>query len=327
MRTGQASGQSALGGRGAEVRVIKRRRPGMWVLTGLTLTFAAWIVYQLVTNPGFQWHIVGQYMLQREVLRGLRLTIELTAICQALGIMLGVMLAVMRLSGNVVLNSLSSTYIWFFRGTPVLVQLVFWYNLASLFPRIGFGIPFGGPKFAFWNSNNVITPLVAAIVGLGLNEAAYMAEIVRGGLLSVDQGQADAARALGFNSWRTLRRIVLPQAMRAIIPPTGNDTIGMLKYTSLASVVSLQELTNSVQTIYNRTFQTIPLLIVASLWYLVLTTVLSVGQVYIERHYARGLNRRPPSFWRVLQRALRPRARIPGGPLEPGALKPTGESR
>ena len=167
---------------------------------------------------------------------------------------------------------------WFFRGTPVLVQLIFWFNLASLFPEVKLGIPFGGPALAEWQANALITPFLAALLGLGLNEGAYMAEIVRGGILGVDDGQTQAAKALGFTPRQTMRRIVIPQAMRIIIPPTGNQTIGMLKYTSLASVVAVAELLQSAQAIYNRTFETIPLLIVASLWYLILTTVLSIGR-------------------------------------------------
>jgi polar amino acid transport system permease protein len=197
-------------------------------------------------------------------------------------------LAVMRLSRNPLVSSASTLYVWFFRGTPVLVQLIFWFNLASLFPEIKLGIPFGGPALTEWETNALITPFLAALLGLGLNEGAYMAEIVRGGILGIDEGQTQASKALGFTQRQTMRRIVIPQAMRIIIPPTGNQTIGMLKYTSLASVVAVAELLQSAQAIYNRTFETIPLLIVASLWYLILTTVLSIGQHYIERHYARG---------------------------------------
>jgi polar amino acid transport system permease protein len=290
------------------LQVVRRTSIGMRLLTVVAVVFVAWIVYQLVTNGGFQWKVVGSYLFQHEVLHGLLLTVELTFICEAIGILLGILLAVMRVSRNRSLNTIATVYIWFFRGTPVLVQLVFWYNLASLLPTLSFGIPFGGPKLFLWSSNSVITPMIAAVVGLGLNEAAYMAEIVRGGLLSVDPGQSHAAMALGFDSGRMLRRIVLPQAMRSIIPPTGNNLIGMLKYTSLASVVSLQELTNSVETIYNRTFQTIPLLIVASLWYLALTSVLSVGQARIERHYSRGQNGHNLTVRHVWWRALTRRA-------------------
>jgi polar amino acid transport system permease protein len=220
----------------------------------------------------------------------------------------------MRLSKSLVLSSVASSYIWLFRGTPLLVQLLFWFNVASFVPRLSLGIPFG-PSFVSANTNNVVTVLAAAILGLGLNEAAYMSEIVRAGIVSVDAGQGEAALALGMNKRLVFRRIVLPQAMRVIIPPTGNQTIGMLKGTSLVSVISLPELLYSVQLIYARNFETIPLLVVASLWYLIVTTVLSVGQHYVERHFGRGrLRTEVPS---VMSRMLRSRR-------EPEYLGPDG---
>ncbi len=185
----------------------------------------------------------------------------------AIGIVGGVLLAVMRLSPNPVLAGTAGVYVWLFRGTPLITQLIFWNFLASLYPRLGLGIPFG-PTFVSVDTNAVISVFTAALLGLGLNEAAYMAEIVRGGIQSVDQGQSEAAGALGLSRAQTLRRIVLPQAMRVIVPPTGNETISMLKTTSLVVVIAYFELTVAVQTIYSRTFQTIPLLIVAALWYL-----------------------------------------------------------
>jgi len=183
--------------------------------------------------------------------------------------------------------SACSFYVGFFRGTPLLVQLIFWFNLAALYPAIAFGVPFG-PHLVTGDANKLITPFVAAILGLGLNEAAYMAEIVRAGLLSVDHGQTQAAQALGMTQRQIFRRIVLPQSMRVIIPPTGNQTISMLKTTSLVSVIALHDLLYASQIIYSRTYLVIPLLITASLWYLIVTTVLSVGQYYIERHFKRG---------------------------------------
>jgi polar amino acid transport system permease protein len=223
------------------------------------------------------------------------------------------------MSDNPVLRGVCGAYVWFFRGVPVLVQLVFWYNLSALLPRISFGIPFG-PEFASGQTNTLITPLLAAILGLGLNEAAYMAEIVRGGLLGVDPGQREASAALGISHARTLRRVVLPQAMRFIVPPTGSQVINMLKATSLVSVIALADLLYTVQSIYNRTFETIPLLIVACLWYLVMTSVLYVGQSFIERHYARGATRNAPQgFWDF---ALFRRRRAPrGATQEPQASK------
>jgi polar amino acid transport system permease protein len=270
------------------IEAVPLRRPGRWVAAAAVAVAAVWLVHSLVTNPGFQWGVVGHYMLSPEILKGMLMTVELTVLTMLVGIALGVLLAVMRLSRNPLVSGASALYVWFFRGTPVLVQLIFWFNLASLYPVLKLGIPFGGPTLASAQANVLITPFLAALLGLGLNEGAYMAEIVRGGILGIDQGQTDAAKALGFTPLQTMRRIVIPQAMRMIIPPTGNQTIGMLKYTSLASVVAVAELLQSAQAIYNRTFETIPLLLVASLWYLVLTTVLSIGQHHVERHYARG---------------------------------------
>jgi polar amino acid transport system permease protein len=223
----------------------------------------------------------------------LRITLELTAVAMGVGIFLGVVLAVMRLSPNPLISGASWAYIWFFRGTPVLVQLLFWNFISALYPTIALGVPFGGPHFNF-DANTLITPFVAATLGLGLNEGAYMAEIVRAGILSVGEGQTEAAQSLGMTRMQTMRRIVLPQAMRVIIPPTGNETISMLKTTSLVSVIAYTELLYTVQLIYAVNYQEIPLLIVASLWYLIVTSVLSVGQYYIERYYGRGSSRQQP---------------------------------
>jgi polar amino acid transport system permease protein len=220
-------------------------------------------------------------------------TLELTVIAMAIGIVLGVLLAIMRQSRNPLVSSGSWIYVWFFRGTPVLVQLLFWNFIAALYPRISLGIPFG-PQFIHANANQLITPFIAAILGLGLNEGAYMAEIVRAGILSVEEGQTDAALALGMTRLQTMRRIVLPQAMRVIIPPTGNETISLLKTSSLVSVIAYTELLYSAQLIYAVNYRTIPLLIVASIWYLIVTTVLSIGQYYVERYYGRGSARELP---------------------------------
>ena len=226
-----------------------------------------------------------------EVIHGLLVTLELTVIAMAIGIVLGVVLAVMRLSPNPLVSGGGWTYIWFFRGTPVLVQLLFWNFISALYPTIDLGIPFG-PAFIHADANKLITPFVAAILGLGLNEGAYMSEIVRAGIISVDEGQTEAASALGMTRLQTMRRIVLPQAMRVIIPPTGNETISMLKTSSLVSVIAYSELLYSVQLIYAVNYKQIPLLIVASIWYLIVTTVLSIGQYYIERRFGRGTTQR-----------------------------------
>src|SRR5258708_23991158 len=210
-----------------------------------------------------------------------------------IGILLGMILAVMRLSRNAVVSWLSWFSIWSFRGTPVLVQIFFWFNLALVLPHIGVGIP-GGPPLWGVSTNVLITPLMAAVFGLGFNEAAYMAEIVRAGIISVEHGQTEAAQALGMTRLQGMRRIVLPQAMRVIIPPTGNETISMLKTTSLAFVASVPELFTRADQIANSNFRYVELLFVASFWYLLMTSVLTVGQFYVERYFARGSQRELP---------------------------------
>ena len=303
---GQTSGPSAPPGTASaeEIKAVPVRHPGRWIAAVVVLVLFAMLVHSLATNSRFEWNIVGQYFLSSRVLKGLGVTILLTVVSMAIGIVLGVILAVMRLSQNPLLSGASWVYIWFFRGTPVLVQLLVWFNLAFLYPHVSIGVPFG-PSFASANANSLITPLLAAILGLGLNEGAYMAEIVRAGILSVEFGQSEAAQALGMTRAVTLRRIILPQAMRVIIPPTGNETISMLKTSSLASVITVTELLYAVQLIYSVNFKTIPLLIVASIWYLIVTSLLTVGQYYIERHFARGSARELPltprqRVWRYL---------------------------
>lgn len=279
------------------IKAVPVRHPWRWVAMVVLLILVIMFINMVVTNPLFEWGTVAQYFTASTILHGVQQTIILTIVAMAVGIILGTILAIMRLSPNPILSTVAWIYIWFFRGTPVLVQLIFWFNLAALIPQISIGIPFG-PAFVSADTNVVITPFVAAVLGLGLNEAAYMAEISRAGIQSVDEGQAEAATALGMSRTLTLRRIVLPQAMRVIIPPTGNETIGMLKTTSLVSIVTLPELLYSAQMIYSRTYETIPLLIVASGWYLILTSILTVGQYYIERHFGRGSSKnQPPTAW------------------------------
>ncbi|HUE25527.1 MAG TPA: amino acid ABC transporter permease [Solirubrobacteraceae bacterium] len=273
-----------------EIKAVPVRRPGRWIAAAVVLLFAAAAVRSIVTAKGFEWHVVGHYLFDSRVLHGVWTTIYLTVLSMLIGVALGILAAVMRLSPNPIVSRASWLYIWFFRGTPLLVQVLFWYNIASLFPIISLGIPFG-PSLIHEPANSLVTPLVAGLLALGLNEGAYMAEIVRAGIISVDEGQTDAAQSLGLSRLQTMRRIVLPQAMRVIIPPTGNETISMLKNTSLLYVAAFTELTYSVTQIYNVNFQTIPLLIVASIWYLVMTSVLYVGQYFIERRYGRGFSR------------------------------------
>ena len=256
----------------------------------MILVIAVQFVYLMLANPAFEWGVVVQYLVAPQILRGVGITLMLSGIAMAIGIVGGVIMAVCRLSSNVVLSSAAGAFIWFFRGVPVLVQLIFWYNLAALIPKISIAIPFG-PELVSWNTNDLISPISAAILGFGLNEIALMAEIVRGGILSVDLGQGETASALGMRKTRTLARIIVPQAMRFIVPPTGNQVISIVKATSLVSVIALSDILYTVQTIYNFNYKTIPLLVVASLWYLFTTSVLTVGQSFIERYYARGATR------------------------------------
>lgn len=271
--------------------VVAQRYPGRWISALVMAALTGLVAHSMITNPNFDWSTVGKYLFSPTILTGLWTTFWLTLVIMLLAIVLSVMLAVMRLSSNPLLVGFSRGWIWFFRGTPVLVQLIFWYNLSTLFPTISITIPWTDITFASWNTNDLITPLTAAIAGLALNEAAYMAEIIRAGLLSVDNGQVETTQAFGMSRSRALRRVIIPQAMRSIIPPTGNQLISMIKATSLVSVIAMGDLLYSVQAVYNRTFEIIPMLMVAVIWYLLITSILNVGQSAIERYYARGSKR------------------------------------
>ncbi len=271
--------------------VVAVRHPLRWVAVLVLGVLAAMLVHSLVTNPAWRWDYFQGYFTDSQIIDGIWVTLELTFLSMLVGIVLGIVLAVMRMSPNPVLSTTAWLYTWLFRGTPVLVQLLFWYSFAYLFSNLSIGIPFG-PTFHTWDTNSLITPFVAAVLGLGLNEAAYMSEIARAGLLSVSAGQSEAAAALGMSRGLALRRIILPQAMRVIIPPTGNETISMLKTTSLVIVISLNDLLGAAQNIYSQaTFLQVPLLVVASVWYLIMTSVLSVGQYFLERRFGRGTSR------------------------------------
>ncbi|MEH3124482.1 amino acid ABC transporter permease [Agrobacterium cavarae] len=256
----------------------------LWLVIALFVVNFAWIV---ANNENFGWPVVAQYFFDPVVISGLYVSLGLTVIAMILGVFLGLIIAIAKMSQDGLASSFASLFIWFFRGTPLLVQLIFWYNMSTLFPQLSISIPFG-PTLASWDTNSVITPMTAAIVGLALNEAAYMAEIIRGGLLSVDRGQAETAEAFGMTKARALWRIIIPQAMRSIVPPTGNQLISMIKATSLVSVIAMADLLYSVQSIYNRTFEIIPMLLVAVIWYLLITSVLNIGQSYIEAYYGRS---------------------------------------
>ncbi|MDY0330148.1 MAG: amino acid ABC transporter permease [Thiomonas sp.] len=282
-----------------DIQAIPARHPGRWIAAAAVFVLLIATAYSLTTNPRFEWSVVGEYFFSVRILHGLLLTLELTVISMAIGVVLGVLLAVMRLSHNPLVSGASWFYIWLFRGTPVLVQILFWFNITALYPNIGIG------AFSF-DANNLITPFVAAILALGLNEGAYMAEIVRAGILSVDEGQSEAGAALGMSRLQIMRRVVLPQAMRVIVPPTGNEAISMLKTTSLVSVIAVSDLLYSAQLIYSVNYRTIPLLLVASIWYLLVTTLLSIGQFYIERHFGRSATRgaQPTPLQRLLDRFM-----------------------
>ncbi|MFD4260814.1 amino acid ABC transporter permease [Streptomyces sp. NPDC058534] len=276
-----------------ELDAVPVRRPGRWIASAVLMFLLVFLLEGWASNERMQWATVGDHLFAPVVLEGLATTLWLTAAAMAIGIAGGVALAVMRRSANPLLSRLSWLYIWAFRGTPLLVQLLFWYFLAAVVPEVGLGVPWG-PTFVESDTNALVTQTTAALLGLGLHEAAYMAEIVRSGIASVDEGQTEAANALGMTRRQTLRRIVLPQALRVIIPPTGNQVISMLKTTSLVSVIAVPELLTSIQAIYSRNFQQIPLLTVACAWYLLAVSVLSVGQYYLERRYGRGASRDLP---------------------------------
>ncbi|WP_033212097.1 amino acid ABC transporter permease [Kitasatospora phosalacinea] len=289
-----ATGPAAL----AALPIVPRRRPGRYVSGALALLATALLVRSLAGNRAFEWSVVGAYLTAPSIMRGLLLTLWLTGAVTALGFALGTALAAARLSGNPVLQSLSWSFVWIFRATPLLVQLLLWFNIGALYPTLSLTLPFGGELFAV-KTVNLLGPVLTALIGLTLHEAAFAAEVVRSGVLSVDQGQLEASASLGLSRGRVLRRIVLPQAMRSILPPAGNMLIGTLKGTSIISVLAVHDLLFSAQLIYNQTYRVIPLLMVVTLWYVAVTSVLSVGQYYLERHFARGASRDglPPTPW------------------------------
>jgi polar amino acid transport system permease protein len=260
-----------------------------WVVCSL---IGIGILFSVSTNPNFKWGVVAKYFTYETILRGLMLTIFLTLASMALGTLLGLGLAVMRASSIKPIAATAGVYITLFRGTPVLVQLIFWFNIAALYPNLTIGIPFTDIQQAI-DVNALMAPITAALIGLTLNEAAYMAEIIRGGFSSVGKGQIEAADSLGMSAATKMRKVIIPQAMPSIIPATGNQFIGMFKETSLVSVLGVAELLQSAQLIYARTYETIPLLIVASLWYLLMTLLLSYPQSKLEQKYSRTTSRLP----------------------------------
>ena len=298
--------------------VVPLRHPWRWVSSAVAVVLVAMLVHTLFSKVNgqwrFGWNVVFQYLFNKYVLEGLWLTVFVTIMSMLIGFVLGMILAVMRMSSNRLMTGIAWLYTWFFRGTPVYVQLLFWYNIAILYQSITLGIPFSHAwTLLTISSNSVFTVVRAAIVAFGLNEAAYFSEIARGGLLSIDEGQLEAAKAIGMTRGQSLRYIIVPQAMRVILPPSGNEVISMLKTTSIASAIGLPELLYQTDNIAARTFQVMPMLIVASLWYLAVTTVLSIGQFYLERHYAKGALRTVPPT--PLQRIRADFSRAFGGGL------------
>ncbi len=290
-----------------EIQAVPVRHYGRWIAAAAIAVLVAALIRSVATNPRFEWGVVGDFLFDRRILDGLVVTLELTVVAMTIGILLGILLALMRLSQSALVSSASWVYIWLLRGTPVLVQILLWYYIAALYPTVDLGIPFG-PSFVHLDANSLITPFVAAMLALGLNEGAYMSEIVRAGIISVDEGQTQAAQALGLTRLQTMRRIVLPQAMRVIIPPTGNETISMLKTTSLVAFIAVVELLFAAQQIYSVNYKTIQLLIVVSIWYLAVTSVMSIGQYYLERYFGRGSTREtPPTLVQRIWTGFRPR--------------------
>ena len=274
------------------IRAKRVPRPWRWASAVLVTLIAIGILNALVTNPNFRWDMVGQYLFDERVIRGVGWTLLLTVCAMAIAITLAITLAIMRRSPNAVMRAVSWAYIWFFRGTPIYTQLVFWGLITVLYPRITLGVPLG-PEFFTITTRDYYSAAIAAIIGLGLNEAAYLSEIVRSGLASVDRGQEEAAKALGMKDGQIMRRIVLPQAMRVIIPPTGNETISMLKTTSLVLAVPFTlELTFATNQLGSQTYLPVPMLVIAAIWYLTITSILMVGQHFLEQHFAKGFAER-----------------------------------
>jgi polar amino acid transport system permease protein len=271
--------------------VVRTKHWVRWILGALAVFVVAQLVWTLFTNPAYGWPVVAEYFFSPAVLRGLGMTLLLTLVAGSIGFIVGGALALMRLSKSPLLSSFAWAFIWFFRSVPLLVQILIWFNLGYLYPTIGLGVPFTTDYFVEAETVTLVSAFAAAVLGLSLNQAAYSAEIIRGGILSVDQGQLEAAAALGIPRWVRVTRIILPQAARSIIPNAFNEIIGLLKGTSIISVIALAELFYVAQVIYNRNQQVIPMLIVAVLWYAILTTALSIAQFYIERHYSRGASR------------------------------------
>ena len=298
-----------------QIKAVPVRHPWRWVTAAVIAVLIAMFVHMLLTNPVFRWQFMFQNMFIPPVLEGARTTLIMTVLAMVLGVLLGIILAVMRLSPNPIVSAAAWAYVWFFRAIPRIVLLFFMANLGALYGTYRLGIPFGSQlmhlvglrgdlTFLGLNGNQIFAGFTAGLLGLALSEGAYMAEIVRAGIQAVDPGQTEAASALGMSRSRAMRRIVLPQAMRVIIPPTGNETIAMLKDTSLLIAVPVtSELNFQLRAIGARTFQVIPMAVASILWYLALTSVLMVGQYFLERRYSRGFGQRETRAQRAARQA------------------------
>ncbi|NYV74466.1 amino acid ABC transporter permease [Streptomyces sp. UH6] len=306
----------------AGLTVVPARHPWRWAAVLAVLVVCAQFAHGLLTNPVWEWDVFLSYVLSETIVEAVGVTLQLVAFATVLGFLLGTVLAFMRLSRSPVLRTVAWTYVWIFRSIPMIVQLVFWFNLGALYRELGVGVPFG-PVVWSVDSNSLIGTMGAALIGLSLHQAAYAAEIVRGGILAVDGGQLEAAAALGIPRARQARRIVLPQAMRAILPTAGNEIVGLLKGTSVVYVMAIGELFYQVQVVYGRNGRVIPLLMVATAWYVFLTSVLSVGQYYLERRFARADREPPPT---PLQRARRLARNLRAAGAGPDTRTPHGRT-
>lgn len=270
-------------------RIVRLKHVGRWV-GALVVVAALALLVQAFAHGQIHWPIVGEFLTAGVIVRGFGNTLLISFFAMTIGVSLGTLFAIMRLSANPVTRFVAWLYVWVFRGTPVMLQLLIWFNIALVFPRLVI------PGLYEARMVDVVTPFVAALLGLGINEGAYMTEVVRGGISSVDHGQTEAAKTIGMSRFQTLRRIILPQAMRLIIPVMGNSAIGMLKFSSLAAAISMGEMLNAAQQIYFINGAVIELLFVCGIWYLAGTTVLSIIQYYIEQHFGRGVAGAPAKF-------------------------------
>jgi polar amino acid transport system permease protein len=277
-------------GRTHELRIVRSKHPVQIAIGAVVLIFLLSFLLRIDENQNMQWPVIGHYLFDSHVLAGVRVTLVVTIVCQILAIIIGTAVAIMRLSKSRIFVTIANGYLWFFRGTPLLVQLIFWYNLAALFPVLFLGVPFTSFGVML-KTNAVISGFTAAVVGFSLHDGAYMAEIVRAGIMSVDLGQREAAITTGMTESQAMRRIILPQAMRVIVPPTGNQAINLLKATALVAFISGGDLLSNVQEIYAVNYAVMPLLVVATIWYLVLVSVATLGQYYLERSIGKGYTR------------------------------------